>query len=71
MAELKFETGVQSYTVHGVKGDVVIRFNPTDGAFIQRLYNAFNVLDERQEKYANEIQRFIPRRAAGTVPCGP
>ena len=28
MAELKFETGVQEYTVHGVKGDVVIRFNP-------------------------------------------
>lgn len=28
MAELKFETGVQEYTVHGVNGDVIIRFNP-------------------------------------------
>ncbi len=50
MAELKFETGVQEYTVHGVKGDVIIRFNPTDGAFIQRLYNAFDTLDKKQDK---------------------
>lgn len=32
--ELSFANGVQEYTVHGVKGDVIIRFNPTDGAFI-------------------------------------
>ena len=57
MAELKFETGVQEYTVHGVKGDVAIRFNPTDGAFIQRLYNAFDTLDKKQEKYADEVQK--------------
>ena len=42
--ELSFANGVQEYTVHGVKGDVIIRFNPTDGAFIQRLYNAFDTL---------------------------
>ena len=57
MAELKFETGVEEYIVHGVKGDVVIRFNPTDGAFIQRLYNAFDTLDKKQEKYADEVQK--------------
>ena len=34
----------------GVKGDVIIRFNPTDGAFIQRLYNAFDTLDKKQDK---------------------
>ena len=36
--ELSFANGVQEYTVHGIKGDVIIRFNPTDGTFIQRLY---------------------------------
>lgn len=46
--ELSFANGVQEYTVHGVKGDVIIRFNPTDGAFIQRLYNAFDTLDKKQ-----------------------
>ena len=51
MAELRFETGVQEYTVHGVKGDVIIRFNPTDGAFIQRLYNAFDTLDKKAVGY--------------------
>ena len=55
--ELSFANGVQEYTVHGVKGDVVIRFNPTDGAFIQRLYNAFDTLDKKQEKYADEVQK--------------
>ena len=46
--ELSFANGVQEYTVHGVKGDVIIRINPTDGAFIQRLYNAFDTLDKKQ-----------------------
>ena len=46
--ELSFANGVQEYTVHGVKGDVIIRFNPTDGTFIQRLYNAFDTLDKKQ-----------------------
>ena len=46
--ELSFANGVQEYTVHGIKGDVIIRFNPTDGAFIQRLYNAFDTLDKKQ-----------------------
>ena len=55
--ELSFANGVQEYTVHGVKGDVIIRFNPTDGAFIQRLYNAFDTLDKKQDKYADEVQK--------------
>ena len=55
--ELSFANGVQEYTVHGIKGDVIIRFNPTDGTFIQRLYNAFDTLDKKQEKYADEVQK--------------
>ena len=55
--ELSFANGVQEYTVHGVKGDVIIRFNPTDGTFIQRLYNAFDTLDKKQDKYVDEVQK--------------
>ena len=32
--ELNFTHGVQEYTVHGVNGDVAIRFNPTDGELV-------------------------------------
>lgn len=58
--ELSFANGVQEYTVHGVKGDVIIRFNPTDGTFIQRLYNAFDTLDKKQDRpdsWTEHLQR--------------
>ena len=66
--ELSFANGVQEYTVHGVKGDVIIRFNPTDGAFIQRLYNAFDTLDKKQDKYADEVQKCGNRVEISTLP---
>ena len=54
--ELAFENGVKEYQVHGVNGDTTIRFNPTDGEFIQRLYGAFETLDKKQDAYNAEIQ---------------
>ena len=53
--ELNFDSGVKEYTVHGVKGDVTIRFNPTDGEFVQRLYHAFDTIDKKQSKYNDEV----------------
>ena len=55
--ELNFDSGVKEYTVHGVKGDVLIRFNPTDGAFVQKLYDAFNTIDGKQRKCNDEISK--------------
>ena len=55
--ELNFTHGVREYTVHGVNGDAVIRFNPTDGEFVQRLYHAFEVLDKKQDTYNEEIRK--------------
>ena len=46
MAELNFATGVVTFTVNG-KCD--ISFNPTDSAFVERLFNAFDTLDKKQE----------------------
>ena len=54
--------------MHGVKGDVIIRFNPTDGAFIQRLYNAFDTLDKKQDKYADEVQKCATALRFSTLP---
>ena len=55
--ELNFTHGAQEYTVRGVKGDVELYFNPTDGEFVQRLYHAFDMLDKKQEAYNEEIQK--------------
>ena len=48
---------MQEYTVNGVNGNVAIRFNPTDGEFVQRLYHAFEVLDKKQDAYNDEIRK--------------
>lgn len=54
MAELNFATGVVTFTVNG-KCD--ISFNPTDSAFVERLFNAFDTLDKKQEAYKTEISK--------------
>ena len=54
MAELKFSTGVVTFTVNE-KCD--ISFNPTDSAFVERLFNTFDTLDKKQESYKEEISR--------------
>lgn len=54
MAELNFATGVITFTVNG-KCD--ISFNPTDSAFVERLFNAFDTLDKKQEAYKTEISK--------------
>lgn len=60
--ELAFENGVKTYQVHGVNGDTTIRFNPTDGEFIKRLYEAFETLDKKQDVYNAEIQRCADKK---------
>lgn len=51
---LQFDTGVVTYSVND-KYDLVI--NPTDIEFIERLYDTFYVLDEKQEEYKAEIAK--------------
>ena len=59
MAELNFATGVVTFTVNG-KCD--ISFNPTDSAFVERLFNAFDTLDKKQEAYKTEISKVRDNR---------
>jgi len=54
MKELSFSTGLVTYSINGA---VQIVFNPTDSNFVERLFNVFNSLDEKQEAYKSEIDR--------------
>lgn len=53
MAELNFETGLKTFSLNG-KIDVI--FNPTDSAFVERLFHTFDTLDKKQDAYKAEIQ---------------
>lgn len=59
MPELKFETGVVEFDVNG---KVKIAFNPTDSSFVEKLFNAFETLDKRQEAYKAEVERTANKR---------
>lgn len=59
MAELKFATGVVTFTVNE-KCD--ISFNPTDSAFVEKLFNAFDTLDKRQEGYKDKVSKMADKR---------
>lgn len=54
MKELKFDTGLVTFSLNGVCD---VSFNPTDSAFVQRLFDAFNTLDRKQEAYKSEIEK--------------
>lgn len=48
MPELKFETGLVSYSLNGA---AEVSFNPTDMAFVSRIFKTFDLLEEKQEEY--------------------
>ena len=48
MGELNFSTGVKEFTING---KVKVYFNPTDIAFIERVFSLFDKMDEAQEEY--------------------
>ena len=47
MKELQFDTGLVSYSVNGT---AEVAFNPTDLAFIQRIFRTFELLEENQQE---------------------
>lgn len=46
--DIRFDTGVKTFTVNG---GYEITFAPTDMAFIERVYNALDTMDKKQESY--------------------
>lgn len=59
MAELNFSTGVREYTINDV---CTVHFNPTDSYFVERLYNTFEALDRKQEKFRTQIDGMTDNR---------
>jgi len=59
MKELNFETGLVSYNINGT---VEVTFNPTDFAFVERLFNTFDALDAKQEAYNAEVEKTADKR---------
>ena len=51
MKELRFDTGLVSYKLNDA---VEVAFNPTDMAFVERLFNVFSALDKKQSEYDTE-----------------
>lgn len=60
MQELNFSTGLVTYALNGASQ---VSFNPTDTAFVEKLFAAFDTLDKRQEAYKAEVERTADNRA--------
>lgn len=59
MPELKFETGLVTYKLND---SCEVTFNPTDSAFVERLFNTFDALDKKQEAYKAEIDKIADKK---------
>ena len=51
MKNLSFETGINEYDLGG---KVIVRFNPTDVSFLEKLSESFATLDKIQEEVKRE-----------------
>ena len=58
MGDITFSTGLVSYSLNG---KCEVSFNPTDSAFVERLFETFNTLDKKQEAYRAEIEKTSDR----------
>lgn len=64
MAGIQFESGIREYPLRLYEGQdpVVVRFNPTNMIFVERVLNAFDRMDEIQEDYRKRIDAVDPER---------
>ena len=51
---IKFDTGAVEYSINDA---VTVTFNPTDLAFVERVFNIFDHMDEKQEEYNSAISK--------------
>ena len=56
---IRFDNGLKEYSLNDA---VTVRFNPTDMNFIQRVYDAFERMDKRQEAYRAEVDKVDNRK---------
>lgn len=51
---LQFDTGLVTFDLNGKAS---VTFNPTDSAFVERLFNTFDELDKKQDAYKAEVEK--------------
>lgn len=59
MKELNFDSGLVTYSING---KCEVTFNPTDSNFVERLYNAFEELDKKQEGYKSQVEKMANKK---------
>lgn len=59
MESLRIETGIVEYNIND---KVTIAINPTDAAFVERLFNAFDLLSKKQESHDDEVSKVADKR---------
>lgn len=59
MNELSFDTGLVTFKLNGA---AELSFNPTDAAFVERIYNTFDALDKKQDEYKAEAEKATGKR---------
>lgn len=58
--ELNFDDGLVQFSING--GKAVVTFNPTDSAFVEKLFAAFDTLDARQDSYKSRVEKIGDKR---------
>lgn len=59
MPDIKFSTGLVTYSINGACD---VSFNPTDSAFVERLFSTFYELDKKQDEYKAEIDELTDKK---------
>lgn len=59
MADIRFETGIVSFNLND---SVEVAFNPTDSAFVEKIFDTFNELDKKQDAYKAEIDKCADKK---------
>lgn len=59
MEEIKFSTGKREFRLND---QVSVAFNPTDAAFVERIYDVFEKLDAEQQTYRSEMEASSDKR---------
>ena len=54
MADIKIATGVEKININD---KVTLEFNPTDAEIVEKIFDVFNGLEDRQRKYQAEVEK--------------
>lgn len=57
--KLSFDSGVVTYTIND---KCEVSFNPTDTTFVEKLFNAFDELDKKQDTYKSTIESLANKK---------